>query len=828
MTGKLNTLIVAIVLVGLFASILLTNAPASQAGPTAVAMPPQQIDVVARPQQHQPISYSGPHVESVREQLDPHASDRYLVWTERERSLKPEVNDLFDSSDIMGLDIQTGKPIAVSNAPGAQSEPAISGSMAVWQQTAADCVICDREIMAKDLTTDKVFAVAANTSTRNSNDQAHPTVSGNYVAWLEMDDTSIAVVLKSLSSGKLSKVRSAGINSKVSFDRPVLSDQYLVWAEATVGQSAGGSLAKQLYAYKLSDGKSIGLVAQGDASTQYAVDGHNLVWTDAQLHLRNLETSNSLVVAQGEIKSPFVSSNTLVWSEINPATGVFDLWGTGLNTLKPVPLVSDVKSELGATVVGDRLIWQSDGSVSKGGGLVASTSLSNAFATAPSRQAALDAQARQRSQRESASVTGEPTTLAGYHVYKGIFGPNGSWGSGHAVVDALGASNPNNQNPYFGSILLLSGQLNNPTHADFQGATPGSNDPAWGPAAKNVALLFQANKGKVIVRLQPGFDHGFFPVQVPVSLPTEEEADLLSKANAPGPTELANAIATFLNQKDSQTQFVNGWIANFIVGNEPNNGGDGWLSKLQHCHHCAWCGAKRFYNWDGQSDIQLYVAISAYYKQLWESMPSDIKARINDHSLTLWSPPMDPNGPTYMYDYMTAMINTYQNVSYNVYPHPARNGDPQGVDTLSPIPGASYGHLRNRTFDISFGPTLKSRMDVSGDLKSQIVEFGWEPGAMGICNSYFTPTPNGFQFNGQDSTWPTPVNYPTPDNCKSTDGLPHRFEQDLDYFLRSSQRHNAESVTVWIIYGSGGPYADGVNQQGTPTNWFTYYQQSNP
>jgi len=794
-TGKLNTLIVATVLAALFASILLTNAPASQAGPAAVAMPPQQIDVVARPQQHQPISYSGPHVESVREQLDPHASDRYLVWTERERSLKPEVNDLRDTTTLTAYDLWMNKQVALPAARRTQAEPAISGSMVAWMD--AQCATCEANIMAEDLATGKRFAVAA-----TPQDESHPAVGGHNVAWLQPDGQHIVLVVRNLDNGPVVKIASLASTSNLTFNNPVASEEYLVWSEISL--SGGQPTTAVLRAYSFATGKLIVVASGIEATTRYVVTDHQVLWSNNNIYLTDLVSSKTEVLATREALSLSAQDGTVVWSELNAVTGKTDIWGLNLTNRKILPLVSDSDSKSNPVVAGDRLVWSYQGG--QHGSTVASTSLSQAVATASVRQKAMDPQAQQSSVLSAATWVSTRTTN-GYPWYKGIFAPLSGpdnhrnimptetvpswkeWGSAgdNAVAQSLFNDSTNNK-PMFGTIEILSDVLNYTTQYPSL------------PTVKDVAMKYQDEHAKVIIRLpthKPGKAH-FLSSSVG---PLPYEDTIIGDGSSP--FDVVVDIKNLLHQ--------HGWIRDLIIDNEPS---DEWPSNCNADNGCAWCGAHKTYYWTGFTDYRMYYAINDFYTEVKDLLKLDQDPVLSQ--VTFWPPAMNPDWPInrVLFGLLDRMVSTYGLVSYNLYPYPARDAKDRSVDVLptptGTVTGIMLGHLRNRTYDLDFTPEQQAKLD-SRTIRSQITEFGWQPGSIAICY-------------GQDETWlAVPLPPLPPQTCSSKDVLSHRFEEDVNYLLTSDQLHGAESVNVWIMRGWN-RYADGINQEGTPTTWFSLYR----
>lgn len=221
------------------------------------------------------------------------------------------------------------------------------------------------------------------------------------------------------------------------------------------------------------------------------------------------------------------------------------------------------------------------------------------------------------------------------------------------------------------------------------------------------------------------------------------------------------------------------------------------------------------YYWDGFNwgidDPRKYYAINDFYTQVRVMLGSDSDPIVSNQALRFWPPAQNPDHPSgyILHQLLEGMIGTYGSVSYNLYPNPSEAADETGD-----------GHVKNKTFDNTFTEDEKALLR-SGQIKSQITEFGWQPQAIESCYS-------------QHEVWlafaPTPAATQTPDKsgCNTQSHVDHRFEQDVDYLLRN-ETNGAESVNVWIARGWN-PFADGITQDLTPTPWpwFSTYQQSNP
>lgn len=290
------------------------------------------------------------------------ASDSYLVWGERDESLNPGLDDLRDTHDIVGMNLATNQVVDVASGTGNQTEPAISGSVVVWQDNAHSCATCEQDILGKDLITGKTFTVASGPV-----DQSHPTIDGRNVAWVEFDGEKQVLLLGSLDANRPPiQVDTVSTAAKVTLDRPILSNQYLVWTEVTTpSREDQPQLAPRVIfkAYDLHTGV-ITKVADVEAPIlEYSLSDHRVVWSDQYLHFLDLTTGEHRDIFGLPGASPFISGNHVLWSATNgdDAAGL-DIWAVDLNDklLKPTLLVTRDGNQLGAVVSNDILAWTNE------------------------------------------------------------------------------------------------------------------------------------------------------------------------------------------------------------------------------------------------------------------------------------------------------------------------------------------------------------------------------------------------------------------------------------------------------------------------------------
>jgi len=754
--------------------------PATPARPGSLPQPQPTGDAPSAPSAASPrfVYPSNQPVPFTRIQLRPRASERYIVWIDRAESQRPEINPMYDQSDVLGLNLKTNQPIVVSDAPGVQTEPDVSGSIVVWQDMSHSCATCEADILGKNLDTGQTFTVASGPDADGTVDHAHPAISGKNVAWLELNKTTSSLKVKNLDTGAVKVLASTPRSSGISFNPPAMSDEYIVWSEVPPFSEANfGANVAQLRAYRINDGKVMTVAKDAIVGGGYAVADHRVIWSNSQLNLADLSTGTASVLYRGDAMTPAIGGNTVVWSVLNPNTDKLDVWGLDLRNLKPLPLVTDTGNKRSPIIAGDRLIWQNDGGV--GAGSVTNTSLTDAFATAPAREKAMSHQIPTTPQpaTQPAAKGASPS----YNTYKGMWAAvdanyNG-WGYNQYQNQAINALGADIGSPHFGSVEVLNSEMNYSTWGPTGGYA------AWGPRVANAMRLYQETyNDKVILRINP----------TSVIQPYGDGAK---------PDDVA--------QKVLQSAGWRNWLRHIEVESEPNN------EWLQTCTGCSWPGGGT-YSWNGYTDYRLYRAINDFYVAVWYDLlyyqnncsygPNNNCQYLRNY--TYWSPSMDPeytpltDGQPLFGD-LTGMVNLYNcdcpgtgrqgGISYNVYPNPPKD--------------ATYGYLPNTSWK-GFNIDQQTRIS-DGSLRSQITEFGWRPGSMQTCNI------------GQWQPWPGSG------ACHAADYVTHYFQNDLNYFLTSGERHNATSVVVWILRGWG-DLPDGIDGSGNTQDWLRWYEGATP
>lgn len=693
--------------------------------------------------------------------------------------------------------------IAVTNAPGQQTNPAISGSIVAWETRADQCMDCTRDILAKDLATGATYNVAT-----GPNDQGNPAIDGTTVAWIEDDSTMAHLRFADINSSQVysTDIATFPYAQGVYVQAPMISSEYIAWAEYGTGAADTNLHTASVKAYNRAT-HSITVVATYQQSEwaypQYALDGHNLIWDQGGLRLDNLNTgSQSVLFTGGSINSPKISGDTVVWSMVSLSSFCRDIYGLKLSdpnhTAKPLKAGAGCADV--AVIAGDFLAWQNTDGTDDG--TITTASVANTFAGSDAEQAKIDNQVPQERSNNnwpmaSSTETGDapsatPVTSApnsppllywskGIHTSNGTIGgwlqPDGQACNAEGMCPAIDAIKDGSGSPLFGSFIFLTSDLD--TNTTLRGNTIMEPGP-YGPQVK-FAVRELTNRGKhVTLRyIEPGH---YAPQNV----------------RDPDPSLYWSPARYAI---DITTQYAwRSWLRNIVVGNEPNNDRE-WLPICPN--NCTWTGAARPHSWRNNQDPAFYEAVRDFYIDLWYNLNfyrTDYNychnvdpARCNNlRNTNIWTPPLAPiegnlTGGKSPYDttLLEPMVQRYNFFSYNLYPSPKRHTAPY-----------LNGILNNFTWGF-FSTWMKQRIAITagqpGYLPSQIQEFGWDPGDTGACPDPTSPKPGGgYNSYNQQRTWlaTNSVN----SSCNSGDRIDHALDTDIVNFIDTGQngeRHNA-------------------------------------
>ncbi|HVA93066.1 MAG TPA: hypothetical protein VNL71_24870 [Chloroflexota bacterium] len=185
-------------------------------------------------------------------------------------------------SDIHGKDLSTGRLFRVTSLGTAAGRPAISGPVVVW----VDCRHCvtghglgyrETQIYGKDLTTGRTFPVAA-----QPRDQAAPAISGHIAVWQESHGDTADIFGEDLSTGRLFPIALHSGPSDV-LQRPIVSGHWVVWVDWNGGPEPATVAGKDLATGRR---LPITMIPYGHFNPQFgpdvALSGHIVVWAAAK------------------------------------------------------------------------------------------------------------------------------------------------------------------------------------------------------------------------------------------------------------------------------------------------------------------------------------------------------------------------------------------------------------------------------------------------------------------------------------------------------------------------------------------------------------------
>lgn len=293
-----------------------------------------------------------------RAQGDPQGSDAYLVWSE---SIRPPAKGAPPKqADIQGINLKTGRLLPVTTAPGDQDSPDIDGSRVVWVDHGNNSWLdCPCSIEGKDLSTGETFSVAPATALVKYS----PVIAGRWVAWAEIEGSTIRLVMKDLTTGETQVVASARDLERGAPYEPQISEEYLVWLDFTFKMSSPECCPIYTYivrAYDLKTGQvktpAEGVLTLPGQWPKLSLSGHRLVWDDGpQVHFYDLQTGETRLIpgAQYQVTRPIISGETIIWSE-----SYGELRGMMLGDQASTTLARDVGPLSERTIAGDWVVWQ--------------------------------------------------------------------------------------------------------------------------------------------------------------------------------------------------------------------------------------------------------------------------------------------------------------------------------------------------------------------------------------------------------------------------------------------------------------------------------------
>lgn len=277
----------------------------------------------------------------------PVVSWEWAVWSEFGRAQDSETLTP-ESFDIVALSLVTGLSRVICSAPGIQTEPAVSGDWAVWQDgrsgSAASPSVFD--IYAFNIATGEERAICTEEGA-----QLSPDVSGKFVVWAGVsrahgcDGDDFDIYARDLASGDELVVCSASGSQT----KPAISDDWVVWQDLRGGRRRDQAA---VYGFNLKTGAEKAIATSRRGQTEPSVSGDWVVWEehedgedggDAEKTIStspsrdvvalNLATGERRVIvrARGDQHSPVVSGSWVVWQDERSARGA-DVFATNFET----------------------------------------------------------------------------------------------------------------------------------------------------------------------------------------------------------------------------------------------------------------------------------------------------------------------------------------------------------------------------------------------------------------------------------------------------------------------------------------------------------------
>jgi hypothetical protein len=303
-------------------------------------------------------------------QFLPQGSDRYLVWSEAAPGAAGA------AMTVRGLDIQSGRPLTVTTAPGDQENPVVAGPLVVWSDRGAgcppDCATAD--IRGQDLATGATFPVAVTAAY-----EADPAIAGRTVAYLDMNADALRIVTRDLDSPDVREwdriPLQNGMGFGPGFAPPALSERYVVWAREGISDphTRGRSVSLQVGDRQTGAVRTVAEYSERESDrAEYSIDGARLIWTPGAFGVQMLDLRSGAATPlydAGPAAAPLLHGDVALWR------GQGGVYGRRLAGGRPVALVPG-GPEITFTVAGDWLVYTD-------GPALASVNLAAAFIAPP-------------------------------------------------------------------------------------------------------------------------------------------------------------------------------------------------------------------------------------------------------------------------------------------------------------------------------------------------------------------------------------------------------------------------------------------------------------
>ncbi|HKP51248.1 MAG TPA: hypothetical protein VJ183_01205 [Chloroflexia bacterium] len=299
-------------------------------------------------------------------QCCPQGNDQYIVWMESDaRQGSTEVNSTYN---IIGYDLKARKAITVTEAPGDQIAPAISGSMVVWFTGRANCTQCvPTGVYAKNLATGREYTVMEGAAPNEVYPEFFysPAIDGMTVVWITWDGKVQRLMLKDLDTGKTQEIASIQ-DGNTSLRMPAINGEYIVWSEVYIPKGGQPMRPSSIVAYSRKTGmKKVVAGNNYDAANpselaEYSLDGSRLAYIaddGSRLSIADLGTGQVSGYQMRGVYGPILRGDFLIF-RTEPHYYTKQVYGINLlNASPPLPLLEGEEYKSGLTVAGDWLIW---------------------------------------------------------------------------------------------------------------------------------------------------------------------------------------------------------------------------------------------------------------------------------------------------------------------------------------------------------------------------------------------------------------------------------------------------------------------------------------
>jgi len=253
-----------------------------------------------------------------------------------------------------GAALQAEFPIVT--APGDQQNPAMYGSIIVWQDFRSG----NWDIYGYDIQTDTEFIICEDPA-----NQTEPDIYQNYVVWRDSRDGQVDIWLYDLDAEEEFQVTTAA-NAQ---EQPAIHEYngkiYIVWTD-----SRNAASGKDIYGYNWTN-KSEVVITTADREQSYPdIYSNYVVWQDYQnqpsgkswdIYGRNLSSGSPFAVYSetGTQQYPAIYGSIVVWQEQKTTTPFdWDIRGKNLSNGQVFDVVTSEGNQRQPAIYGDWIVWE--------------------------------------------------------------------------------------------------------------------------------------------------------------------------------------------------------------------------------------------------------------------------------------------------------------------------------------------------------------------------------------------------------------------------------------------------------------------------------------